>query len=319
MTRSRASTLWRTQNFLRDPRLAERLVIASGIGPRDVVYDLGAGGGALTAALAGRAGRVIAVEKDPALAERLRLRFTAHPNVAVRQADIETYVLPRAEYVVFASPPFDITAAVIRKLTGAPVPPREAGLVLQREAAERYMGSPVQTFAALQIAPWFSIDVLHHFKRNDFVPAPAVDVVFVRVRKRGPPLVPTRDRRLYLDFIAATFTAWRPSIGRSLSGAIGAGIARRLLVAAAVDQTSKPSAIPLRSWLALYEQFAQLPESVRARVLGAELRVRRQQRRLSKRHRARAPRDGLPLRRREVRVRDAAAPIAIGVFNRSAV
>jgi 23S rRNA (adenine-N6)-dimethyltransferase len=293
MTRARASTLWRTQNFLRDPRLAERLVRRSGIGRTDVVYDLGAGSGILTAALAGRAARVVAVEKDPGLADGLRDRFQAQTNVVIRQADIRTYPLPRADYVVFASPPFDITAAIMRKLTDALVPPRDAWLVLQREAADRYLGSPDQTLAALRIAPWFAVEVLHRFKRTDFAPPPGVDVVFVRVHKRGPPLVPARDARLYRDLVAAVFTAWRPSVGRSLSDAIGARPAARLLAAAGIDPASRPSAIPLHGWLALYERFSRLPEPLRLLVAGAEPRLQRRQRRLVKRHRTRAPRDGL--------------------------
>ena len=58
------STLWRTQNFLRDRTLVQRLVARAEISATDVVYDLGTGGGILTDALARRAGRVIAVEKD---------------------------------------------------------------------------------------------------------------------------------------------------------------------------------------------------------------------------------------------------------------
>jgi 23S rRNA (adenine-N6)-dimethyltransferase len=295
MTRSRAATLWRTQNFLRDQLLGERLVMRSGIGPTDVVYDLGAGTGVLTAALARHAARVIAVEKDPTLAGRLRVRFEGHFNVAIRQADIRTYPLPHGDYVVFASLPFDITAEIIRRLTSAPVPPRAACLVLQREAAERYIGSPRQTLAALRIAPWFSIDVLHRFKKTDFAPAPTVDAVFVRIHKRGPPLVPARDAPLYRDFVATAFAAWRPSVGQSISEAVGARAAGRLLAAADVAPASRPSAIPLRGWLALYEHFTQLPEPVRGRVAGADLRLRRQQRRISKRHRTRTPRDGLPV------------------------
>lgn len=294
MTRSRASTLWRTQNFLRDPQLAEWLVARSGIGPGDVVYDLGAGTGVLTAALARHAARVIAVEKDPPLADQLRLRFADQATVVIRKADIRTYPLPAADYVVFASPPFDITAEIVRKLTSALVPPRDTYLVLQREAAERYLGSPRQTLAALQIAPWFSIDLVHRFAKTDFLPAPRVNVVLMRVRKRGPPLVPAAEAQLYRDLIVAVFTAWRPSVGRSLSAVIGARGAARLLRAADIEPATKSSAIPLSGWLALHRRFAQLPEPLRARVAGAELRLRRQQRRLSKRHRTRAPRDGLP-------------------------
>lgn len=286
MTR-RASTLWRTQNFLREPRLAERLVMRCGIRSGDVVYDLGAGTGVLTSALARHAARVIAVEKDPVLADRLRAGFADRSNVVIREADIRTYRLPRADYVVFASPPFDITAAIIGKLTSARVPPRETYLVLQREAAERYIGSPRQTLSALRIAPWFSVESVHRFKKTDFVPVPGVDVVLLRVRKRGPPLVPARDAQPYLDLVVAVFAAWRPSVGRSLSDAIGSRAATRLLRTANVDPASRPSAIPLSRWLALYQQFRQLPDDLRARVAGAEARLRRQQRRVHKLHRTR--------------------------------
>lgn len=305
MTHSRASTVWRTQNFLRDPLLAERLVRRAGIGPTDVVYDLGAGTGVLTAPLARYAARVVAVEKDPLLAERLRARFEGQANVAIREADIRTYRLPRVEHVVFANPPFDITAEIIRRLTGAAVPPRDACLLLQREAADRFVGSPRQTLAALQLAPWFSIDLLHRFKRTDFAPAPAVDVVFVRIHKRGPPLVPAGDARLYRDLVATVFTAWRPSVGRSISDAIGTRPAARLLASAGVDPTARPSAIPLGGWLALLEQFNRLPESLRAQVSGAERRLRRRQRRVVKSHRTRAPRDDLSGGTRRLVIRSA--------------
>jgi 23S rRNA (adenine-N6)-dimethyltransferase len=294
MPRPRVSTLWRTQNFLRDPRLAEHLVAASGIRPGDIAYDLGAGKGVLTAALSERAERVIALERDPALALHLRERFSGYSNVAVHHADIRTYTLPRDDYVVFASPPFDITSLVMRKLTTAAVPPREAHLILQREAAERYSGSPAQTLAALQIAPWFAVDVVHRFKRSDFQPTPAVDVVLLRVHKRGPPLVAARDTQIYRDFIAAIFTAWRPAIGISMADAVGARAARRLLASAGIDPASKPSSVSLANWLTLFQRFGQLDSRLRARIAGSELRLRRQQRQLTKRHRTRAPRDGLP-------------------------
>src|SRR5258708_3512832 len=302
MARARASTLWRTQNFLRDPRLAEHLVRRSGISSGDVVYDLGAGTGVLTAALAQRATRVVGLEADPALVERLRIRFKDQTNVVVRQADIRSYPLPRAEHVVFASPPFDITADLVRKLTTAPVPPRDAYLVLQREAAERYTGSPRQTLAALQIAPWFSIDVLHRFHRTDFAPAPAVDIVLVQIHKRGPPLVRAAAARSYRDLIAATFTTWRPSVGESLSFVIGPRPAARLLLAAGIDPGSRPSAIPFTAWLTLYERFGALPDGLRSRVRGADARLRREQRRVTTLHRTRAPRDELPSTSRRYRV-----------------
>jgi len=293
MSRRSRETLWRTQNFLRDPRLIERLVAIARVTQRDVVYDLGAGRGALTASLARHAGRVIAIEMDEAVAAQLRRRFRDRPNVVVREADILTHRLPQSEYLVFANPPFDITAELVRRLTSADVPPRDAYLVLQREAAQRFIGRPRMTLAALLIAPWFSLNVLHSFHRSDFSPAPSVDAVFVRLHKRGPPLVAESEAQLYRDLVAACFAAWRPSIGEALAHAVGSRAAARLMAASHLLSGARPSELPLSSWLRLYDHFATTPDAVRRRIAGSEARLWRQRRRMTKTHRTRVPRDAL--------------------------
>ena len=64
------------QNFLKDRRIARRIVAESGVGKDDLVVELGAGGGKLTCQLAKVAGRVVAVEYDPYWVLRLRERFS---------------------------------------------------------------------------------------------------------------------------------------------------------------------------------------------------------------------------------------------------
>jgi 23S rRNA (adenine-N6)-dimethyltransferase len=293
MPRPRASTLWRTQNFLSDPHLIAHLVAQAKIGPDDVVYDLGAGTGNLTAALARRARRVVAIEKDPRLVRILRRRFAAAPNVVVYEADILRCPLPRADYLVLANPPFDITADLLRALTDAPTPPRDAYLVLQRDAAQRFVGRPRMTLAALLLAPWFAISVLHRFDRSDLAPAPSVDAVFVRLHKRGPPLVSRAQARLYRDFVTAGFSTRRATAFAALSRYLGARGANFLFRAAALDRDATPSEVPAESWLRLFRAFQSAPPAVRRRVAGASAALARRQHRLQKEHRTRVPRDGL--------------------------
>ena len=52
------------QHFLTDSRLLGRIADALGAGPDDTVLEIGPGPGGLTAALAERAGRLVAIEKD---------------------------------------------------------------------------------------------------------------------------------------------------------------------------------------------------------------------------------------------------------------
>jgi len=287
------STLWRTQNFLWRTTAIERLIARSGLSSGDVVYDIGAGTGVLTALLARRGGRVIAIERDEELCRGLRRRFAGWPNVSVRCADFLQHSLPRTPYKVFANPPFDVTAAIVTKLTRADVLPEDVFLALQREAADRYRGRPQETLVSLLLQPYFTAAVVHRFGRQDFVPAPTVDVVMLRLRKRGPPLLSPADRRVYRDFVVANFTAWRPSIAAALARTLGVRVAHRLLLDARLDPRRRPSEVSFGEWLRLFDHFSRLPIAVRGRVAGAGDRLARQQRRLRKRHRTRVPRDDL--------------------------
>jgi 23S rRNA (adenine-N6)-dimethyltransferase len=295
MTPRSRSTLWRSQNFLRRPELVDRLLDRSGIGPADVVYDLGAGAGALTEGLAARCQRVVAVEADPRLCAELRRRFADRPRVEVRRADVLGLALPRRPYKVFASLPFDATAAIVTRLLGAPLAPEDAFLVVQREAAERFVGAPSETLYALLLKPWFAPSVEHRFRRGDFDPAPGVDVVLLRLRKRGPPLVDPGEAQLYRDFVTACFTAWRPTLGDALTHVVGPRLAGTAVRRTGVDPTRRPSATPFAAWLRLFGAFAAVADGpARRAVAGAELGLRRRQARLRKRHRtpvaARPPR-----------------------------
>src|SRR4030095_3532837 len=84
-------TICLAQHFLRSSALVQQLIRMSTIGPYDKVYEIGPGNGIITAELAGIAGRVIAIEKDPELACRLRERFRALENVEIVQKDFLAY------------------------------------------------------------------------------------------------------------------------------------------------------------------------------------------------------------------------------------
>jgi 23S rRNA (adenine-N6)-dimethyltransferase len=199
MARRTRSPKWHTQNFLRDPALARALVDRAGLRSTDLVYEIGAGTGTITAALADRCRAVIANEIDGPLCGALRSRFAGRPNVEVHCGDFIGEALPSEPYKVFANPPFDITSEIIGKLVSAEHSPDDTFLVVQREAAARYRGVPDETLVGLLLKPFFAASVVHRFRRDDFVPAPSVEVVMLRLRKRGPPLVAPDDARAYRD------------------------------------------------------------------------------------------------------------------------
>ena len=276
------------QNFLRSGRLVDRLLERAGIGPDDLVVEIGPGLGIITERLARACRQVLAIEKDPALVRRLRRRLAGVPNVALFEADVLSCPLPVTGYKVFASIPFNITAAIVERLTAEPWAPDDAYLVVQREAAARFLGEPRETLAALLLKPWFEPALVHRFRRTDFDPAPQVEVVMLRLRKRGPPLVPPDDAQSFRDFAVHVFTAWRPTVRDALAPALGAETLRRIERRSEVDLGRPPTAIRFEEWLDLFTAFLRdAGEPEHRAILGAEARLRDQQATLHRVHRTR--------------------------------
>ena len=121
------------------PAWADQMVARAGVGPGDLVVDIGAGDGALTAPLVRAGARVIAIELHPNRATTLRERFAGDDVVVVR-ADATDLRLPRMQFHVVANLPFATTTAVLRRLLAPGSRMIGARLILPTGAAERWSG-----------------------------------------------------------------------------------------------------------------------------------------------------------------------------------
>ena len=144
--------------------------------PGELVLDLGAGGGALTAPLLDAGARVLAVELHPARAERLRRRLPDR-LVTVVETGLATVHWPVRPFRVMASPPYTGTTELLRRLLRA----RRlvaADLVLQRSAARR----PVdQRVGGNRWVLSLGMPVPRRASR----PPPRIDSVVLRARRPG--------------------------------------------------------------------------------------------------------------------------------------
>jgi 23S rRNA (adenine-N6)-dimethyltransferase len=276
-----------SQNFLRSPQLVERLLEHSGIGADDLVIEIGPGRGVITEQLAARCRQVLAVEQDPVLVEKLRVQFARAPNVALFAGDFLSFPLPLTTYKVFANIPFNITAAIVGKLTSGTSPPVDTYLAVQAEAAARFMGTPQETLVAVLLKPWFEPTVVHRFQPTDFVPRPGVAVVLMRLRQRETPLVASRDATLFGDFAAYVFTAWQPTVREALARILPRRLVTDVERAAGVSLACPPSDIPFTAWISLASAFRTVAGERVAAVEGAHERLKRQQLHLQKVHRTR--------------------------------
>src|SRR5215469_8327218 len=125
-----------SQNFLVDRRAIDALVDGSGVGDGDLVVDIGAGNGLISAALVRRGAQVLAIERDPSLADRLRAKFATWPVVTVVEGDVLETPLPDGPFHVVANIPFGITTKILRHLLVADAP-TSADQTLPLEVARR--------------------------------------------------------------------------------------------------------------------------------------------------------------------------------------
>lgn len=263
------------QHFLRDGALARRLVDLAGIGRRQRVLEIGPGRGALTRWLAECSGSLIGVEFDPGLCAELRRRFAAMPHVRVVQADFLAHPLPEGDYTVFANPPFGRTAEIVRRLTQAGSPPRDAHLILQLEAALELAGRPWgrETLASLCAKPDWQIEIQERIAPEAFVPPPRVACALVWLARRRRPLVTAGEAPLYRDFVSAAFGTRGTSVREGLRGLFTEPQLRRLARELRFDPRARPSQLSFEQWLALFRFFARSAAGdVRRRIRGARAR-----------------------------------------------
>lgn len=173
-------------HLLRDRHAVTAMARSAAAGPGDLVFDIGAGTGVLTASLAATGARVIAVERSPALVARLERRFAAESTVRVVEADARAVPLPRRAFSVVSNIPYSISTALIRRLL-SPLDAAmvSADLVLQWGMAKHLTEAVPRN---LETAWWqarFEITIASKLRPRSFNPPPSVDSAHVVVRRRS--------------------------------------------------------------------------------------------------------------------------------------
>jgi len=277
-----------SQNFLHSRRLVEHIVDLAGIERDDLVIEIGAGKGIITDALLRRSDHVLAIEKDVRYVEVLLRRYRGRPSVSVFAADALDFPMPATPHKVFASIPYDITTAIVAKLTSGIAPPDDAFLVVQREAADRFRGRPAETLVSIGLKPWFASQVVYMFARSDFRPTPAVDSVLLRIERRADPIIPVEHRERYRDMVAAIFSAWKPTVEAALVQFLAPDVIQQMDSAFGNALRCRPSRLSFERWIELFNLLADAGDDRLWTALAeARARLRKQQAGLRKEHRSR--------------------------------
>ncbi len=253
------------QHFLLYPHQARRIVAALALSGRETVVEIGPGLGALTIFLAREARKVVALERDPALAQFLREElFPQNPQVDILCQDVLTYDFLESSrnlgqpLAVTGNLPYQITSPLLFKLAAAKTALSQAVLMVQQEVGDRLAAAPgVKDYGVLSvlIQYHFSLARLFSLAPANFHPRPQVDSVVLRLlpREAAPP---AQDEALLGRVVKAAFAYRRKTLTNTLvSRAPTFGITpeamRGILLALQIDPGLRGETLAVSQFVAL--------------------------------------------------------------------
>jgi len=199
-----------------EPALYPKLGGYVSLNQADVVLDAGAGFGFLTRYLSKTCRGVVAVEKDPRVAQVLRERFRGVNNVTVIEGDVLKAELPEFNKVV-SVPPYYLSSRLVLWLLERKIDC--AVLFLQQEFAERLVarvGSEAYGWLTVVAQLCMEAELLDAVPKALFYPEPEVDSVVVRLVpwRRAP--FEVKDEALFRQVTRWLFTQRNKKVGNAL-------------------------------------------------------------------------------------------------------
>jgi 16S rRNA (adenine1518-N6/adenine1519-N6)-dimethyltransferase len=251
------------QNFLSDPALCQR--IAEQAAPTGVktVVEIGAGLGALTAALLDRTEHVIAIERDRDLVPQLRSLFAtelSQETLHVVEDDAKNFDYCAAfssslgPATLAGNLPYQLTGPLLRRSLDVARLVERCAFLVQLEVASRLTAKPASdSYGALSVFLQARYQVHRPFvvRRGAFYPQPNVDSALVVLVPLLRPIA--EETPLFRALVKAAFGQRRKKLRNAWAsvGMLSAEGLGRAAIAADID-------LDLRGEVLSVEQFAAM-------------------------------------------------------------
>jgi len=178
----------RGQNFLINRKIIKCIIDVAELSKKDVVLEIGPGLGALTAEIANKCKRIIAVEIDEKLVQILREEFKDCKNIEIIKDSIlggspVLAMMKEKSYKVVANIPFNITGRVLRILLKRENKPELVVIVVQKEVAQRITAKPPNmSLLSLSVQFYGKVVAVFNINKSNFWPQPKVDSIVLKIK-----------------------------------------------------------------------------------------------------------------------------------------
>lgn len=247
------------QHFLNNPAVARALLDAANVEKGDIILEIGPGKGALTKEILARGARVVAVERDHSLVEKLNDIFKepiAKKRLTVIEKDIRDFEarehgLERGAYSLAANIPYYITGEIIRRFLSTEAQPRAMALLVQKEVAERITAkNGKESLLSLSVKAYGMPRFVKKITRGNFSPPPSVDSAIIVITDISRGFFAELPENAFFAVLRAGFAAKRKFLARNLS-AFGKDRVSRAFAECEIDGKTRAEDVPLETWRCL--------------------------------------------------------------------
>lgn len=242
------------QHFIHNRKLIQEIVNHAKIKKDDIVFDLGAGKGALTIDLSKKAAKAIAVEYDRKFVECLNQKLKYDLNTKVVQQDILKIHFPRTPFVVVSNIPYAITTPIMKKLLHHPSNGFQKGiLIMEKGAAKRFTSTFVKDAYVIAWRMLFDISYVKTISKENFSPQPKVDSAMISIKRKKQPIISKKNYFLFVGMADAMLRHAQLPVEVALKGIFTAPQIKHLKRKLAMKRNVSVSALSEQQWGIIFE------------------------------------------------------------------
>jgi 16S rRNA (adenine1518-N6/adenine1519-N6)-dimethyltransferase len=244
------------QNFLKSTKALSDIVIAGAISLDDIILEIGPGKGALTEKLLEKAGKVVAIEKDPELISLLSEKFAkeiGNKKLEIIEHDILDFNFKAEKYKIIANIPYYITGAIIRKFLESDNQPERMVLLVQKEVAKRIVAQDKkESILSISVKAYGKPVYVDTVKKRYFSPEPKVDSAILLIENISKRLFSENNisEKNFFELIKSGFAHKRKVLSSNLKSLLG-GRTPKCLETCEIKEKVRAEDLELKDWICL--------------------------------------------------------------------
>ncbi len=236
------------QNFLINPDICPKIAEMGNANSEYGIIEIGTGFGTLTAELAKRARKVVAVEIDSRLLPILDETLEEFDNIKIINMDVmkcDLNNIIKEEFdgmnvAVCANLPYYITSPIIMMLLENNLPIDSITVMIQKEAAQRLcakVGSRESGAITVGVNYYGTVKKLFDVSRGSFMPAPNVDSAVIRIDLNKDNKLDSETEQLFFKIVKCGFSQRRKTLVNSLTNQMK--ISKEIVLSSYADNNIK--------------------------------------------------------------------------------